>query len=216
MPGTPIPFNDTGKTPLITVKLGDRSLVALIDSGSDAWFSLNPVGVSPSFSAGPTMGATVGTLAGEHRQEVGRLAETLLIGEQSFPEPIVDLTDELSSVGAGMLRHFSVTFDQQRDRVIFYRAGVGAIETPPLRSVGVSFGKTPAYWRVAGVVPNSPAEAEGIQPGDLVTRINGEPVARWDFRRFELLIAEATEVTLSFLNGSAESSKRVRVFELIP
>src|SRR5688572_29287217 len=53
VPGTIIAFDDARKTPLITVRLGDRSLVALIDSGSDALFSLNPVGVAPQFSYGP-------------------------------------------------------------------------------------------------------------------------------------------------------------------
>jgi len=216
VPGTTVPFDDARKTPVITVKLGDRSLVALVDSGSDAWFSLNPLGVSPVFSAGPALGATIGTLGGEHTQKVGRLAETLVIGGQSFERPIVELTDELSSIGGGVLRNFSVTFDQLRERVVFFRDGSGRIDTPPLRSAGVSFSKTPAYWRVAGVVPKSPAEAEGIRPGDLVTRINGEPVANWDFRRFEVLLAGADEMTVTFLNGSAESNKRVRIFELIP
>jgi hypothetical protein len=216
IPGTAVSFDDARKTPVITVKLGDRSLVALVDSGSDASFSLNPIGVAPVFSAGPVVGATIGTLGGEHRQKVGRLAEILVIGGQTFERPIVDLTEELSSVGGGVLRHFSVTFDQLRDRVVFFRDESGPIATPPLRSAGVSFSKTPAYWRVAGVVPQSPAEAEGVRPGDLVIRINGEPVASWDFRRFERLVAEADEMSVTFLNGSAESNRTLRVFELIP
>jgi hypothetical protein len=216
IPGTVVPFDDARKTPVITVNLGDRSLVALVDSGSDAWFSLNPVGVSPVFAAGPALGATIGSLGGEHTQRVGRLAETLVIGGQPFERPVVDLTDELSAVGGGVLRHFSVSFDQLRDRVIFHRDVPGLIECPPLRSAGVSFSKTPAYWRVAGVVPRSPAEAEGMQPGDLVIRINGEPVASWDFRRFETLLAESEEMTVTLLNGSTELDRRLRFFELIP
>jgi C-terminal processing protease CtpA/Prc len=80
----------------------------------------------------------------------------------------------------------------------------------------VSFSKTPAYWRVAGVVPDSSAQAESVQPGDLVIRINGEPVARWDLRRYEQLVATAPAITFTFLNGTAESEKRVSVFELVP
>lgn len=216
LPGTIVPFDDARKIPLISVRLGERSLVALIDSGSDAAMSLNPVGLEPRFASGPVVGATVGTLGGERTQQIGRLAETLVLGQQAFPQPVVDLTDELSAIGGGLLRHFSVSFDQQRDRVTFFRDGRAPIATPARRSAGVSFSKTPAYWRIAGVVPKSPAEAEGIVTGDLVTRINGEPIAKWDFRRYEQAVASEKEIALTFLAGSAETEKRVRVFELVP
>jgi hypothetical protein len=215
-PGTIIGFDDARKTPLISVRLGDRTIVALIDSGSDAAFSLNPVGVDPQFAFGPVTGATVGSLGIDRTQQIGRLAETLAIGDHGFHRPIVDLTDELSAIGGGMLKHFSVTFDQMHDRVTFHRESRLPIETPPRRHAGVSFNKTPAYWRVAGVVPKSPAEAAGVQSGDLVTRINGEPVARWDLPRYEQLIASASEIKLSFLNGNSETEKTVEVFALVP
>lgn len=216
LPGTPVAFDDARKIPLISVRIGERSLVALIDSGSDAVFSLNPVGLGPRFAFGPTVGATVGTLGGERTQRIGRLAETLAIGEHAFPQPIVELTDELSAIGGGLLRNFAVSFDQRRDRVTFFRDARTPIATPARRSAGVSFTKTPAYWRIAGVVPKSSADTEGIQPGDLVTRINGEPIAKWDLRRYEQLVATAPEIALTFLNGTAEKEKRVRVFELVP
>jgi hypothetical protein len=216
LPGSTVPFDDSRKTPVIPVKIGDRSVVALIDSGSDAVFSLNPVGVEPRFASGPLEGGTVGTLGGERTRRVGRLAETLAIGAHVFREPVVDLSDELSAIGGGLLRHFTVSFDQQRDRVTFFRDGRAPIPTPAPRSAGVSFGKTPAYWRISGVVPRSPAEAAGIQAGDLVTRINGEPVAKWDLRRYELLVATATDIAFSFLQGTVETEKRVGVFDLVP
>jgi hypothetical protein len=216
VPGTIIAFDDARKTPLITVRLGDRSLVALIDSGSDALFSLNPVGVAPQFAYGPTIGATVGTIAGDRTQSIGRLGETLAIGDYAFHQPIVDLTDELSAMGGGMLKYFTVSFDQLHDHVTFYRESREPITTPVRRSAGVSFSKTPPYWRVAGVVPKSSAELAGVQQGDLVIKINGEPVAQWDLRRYEELVATATEITFTFLNGTAETEKRVSVFELVP
>ena len=216
LPGTAVAFDDSRKTPVIPVKIGDRTVVALIDSGSDAVFSLNPVGLAPRFASGPAEGGTVGTLGGERTRRVGRLAETLEIGNHVFHEPIVDLTDELSAIGGGMLRHFSVSFDQKRDRVIFFRDARTPIRTTAPRSAGVSFGKTPAYWRISGVVPRSPAEAAGVQVGDLVTQINGEPVAKWDLRRYEQLVATAAEIGFTFLNGTSEKEKRVAVFELVP
>ena len=216
LPGDIVPFDDARKTPLISVRLGDRSIAALIDSGSDALFSLNPVGVAPKFEFGPTTGATVGTISGDRTQQIGRLGGSLAIGGHVFRQPVVEVTDTLSAIGGGMLRHFAVTFDQLRDRVIFHRDSRAPIDTPPRRSAGVSFSKTPAYWRVDGVVPGSSAEAAGVQIGDLVVRINGEPVAKWDLLRYDQLVAAAGEITLTFLNGNAESEKRVNVFELVP
>lgn len=216
LPGTIVPLDDSSKTPLIRVRLGDRRIVALVDSGSDASLSLNPVGLSPRFLSGPRLGATVATLTGDRTPEVGRLAEELEIGDFKLARPIADLTDELSAIGGGILRNFAVTFDQAHDRMSFQRDLRAPILSPARRGTGASFTKTPAYWRVAGVVAESPAEAAGVQPGDLVTRINGEPIAKWDLTRFDQLVATADEIAFTFLNGASENEKRVRVFELVP
>jgi hypothetical protein len=214
--GTVLRFDDGRKTPLIPLRLGDRTLVALIDSGSDMGFSLNPVGLAPKFAFGPAPGGTVGTIAGDRVQQVGRLEDSLRIGDHAFERPVVDISDELSAIGAGVLRHFAVTFDQTDDRVAFYRPETTPVQMAAVRSAGVSFTKTPAYWRVAGVVPKSPAEQAGIRTGDLVTRINGESVGKWDLKRYDELVATAADVTLTFLLGNNEAEKRVRVFDLIP
>lgn len=214
--GSTIPFNNDRKTPIIAVRLGDRTFAALIDSGSDAALSLNPVGLNPVFAVPPRPGATVGTLTGDRAQQVGRLADTLIIGDYKLVRSVADITDELASLGGGILKNFTVTFDQEHNQVTFQRDTFAPIAPEPRRSAGLSFTKTPAYWRVASVIPGSPAASAGIQPGDLVTRLNGEPVAKWDIRRYELLVATATTIEFTFLNGSAEVPERVDVFDLVP
>jgi membrane-associated protease RseP (regulator of RpoE activity) len=176
----------------------------------------SPSTTEPPYIVRPRPGATVSTLSGDRTQEIGRLADTLAIGGYVLPQPIVDLTDELSAIGGGVLKHFSVTFDQEHDRVTFYRESREPIATPPRRSPGMSFSKTPAYWKVANVVAGSPAAEANILAGELVTRINGEPVANWDLRRYEQLVATAADIAFAFLNGSTETTKTVRVFELVP
>ncbi|MES2696598.1 MAG: pepsin/retropepsin-like aspartic protease family protein, partial [Verrucomicrobiota bacterium] len=136
-PGTAVSFEDPRKTPLVPVRLGDRTFVALIDSGSDMTFSLNPVGLNPQFAYGPTVGPTIGSISGDRTQRIGRLSETLTIGDYAFPQPIVDVSDELSAIGAGALRHFAVTFDQMRDRVTFFRESKEPIRIGGRRSAGV-------------------------------------------------------------------------------
>lgn len=216
IPGAAIAFNNDRKTPIIPVRIGDQSFAALIDSGSDASLSLNPVGLQISYAVQPRPGSMVGTLTGDRTQQVGRLASTLMIGSHALVRPVVDVTDELSSLGGGILKYFTVTFDQGRSQVTFSRDTNDPIPPEPRRSAGVSFTKTPAYWRVASVLPESPAAKAGVQPGDLVTRINGESVAQWDLRRFDLLVTTATSIEFTFLNGPQETSKRIDVFDLVP
>lgn len=216
VPGCPIPFNNSNHTPLIPIKIGDQSLIALIDSGSDAALSLNPAGLTLNYASAPRPGVLVGTLTSDHLQEVGRLSQPLAIGDYTINRPIVDLTDELSALGGEVLKHFTVTFDQEHNRVVFYRKNLLPVDLPPKRSTGLSFEKTPAYWRVASVVPDSPAYRAGVQSGDIVSHINGEPIARWDLRRYEELLSRAGEVTYTFLQGTQETARTLAVFDLVP
>lgn len=213
---TTIKFNNTRRTPLIPVRLGSENLIALIDSGNDGPLMLNPVGLHLKFLAGPRPGLTVGTLAGAHTQQIGRLDEPLDIGPFRLEQPVADLTDQLASLGGEILRNFAVTFDQSRNQVSFSRDNAQPITTTSRRSAGVSFSKAPAYWRVAGVVPGSPAETAGIQAGDLITRINGEPIADWPPARYETLVRKAEEITFTFLRGTAEVPVVISTFALVP
>ncbi|MBW8782047.1 MAG: aspartyl protease family protein [Verrucomicrobia bacterium] len=216
LPGSTVRFNNDRHIPLIPIELGGRSVIALIDSGSDGALHLNPAGLNPRFVSGPRPGGMVGTLTGDRPQEVGRLADDLVIGGYTFPRPVVDLTDELSSLGSAILRQFTLTFDQTRNQVTFYRETNASVVSPPLRSTGLSFQKTPAYWRVLGLVPGSPADENGVQTGDLVTRINGEPVAGWDLLRYDELVRTASRIEFTFLTGRIEMPVPVDTFDLVP
>ena len=216
VPGTVVSFNNADKTPLIPVRLGDRTLFVLIDSGSDEVFSLNPVGLDLTYAFGPTAGPTISTLTGDSPSKIGRLTGTLYIGDYAVPHPIVQVSDELSAIGGGALKFFSATFDQTHDRVTFQRRTDDPIAIPACRSTGLSFSEAPAYWRVVGVVPGSPGQAAGIEPGDLVTALNGEPVSKWNARRYDRLVTNAEAIDFTFLNGTSKADKRLKVVELVP
>jgi hypothetical protein len=216
LPGVTIPFNNEQNTPLIPIQLGAESFIALVDSGSDAALSLNTVGLHPAFQFGPRPGALVATLTGDRQRMVGRLAQPLTIGAYVIDDPIVDVTDELSSIGGGLLRNFAVTFDQKRNQVTLFRPNFDTIKIGPMRSTGLSFTKTAAYWRVAAVVTESAAEMLGVQAGDLCSRINDEPVSAWPFQRYTELIRTSTRITYTFINGNEEQQVTLPVFELVP
>lgn len=216
LPGTTIPFNNQRRTPIIPVNLGGETFIALIDSGSDGPLLLNPFGLHPEFTYGPRAGGTVGTLVGDRPQQLARLGQPLSLGIYTVERPLVDLTDQLSSLGGEVLRHFCVTFDPPRNNVTFFRESTAPILSPARRSAGLSFSKTPAYWRVAGVVPGSPAESLGIRRGDLVARINGEPVSAWPLQRLDALVRRAPEITFTFIHGPRETPTIIPTFELVP
>jgi hypothetical protein len=216
LPGHTVRFNNDKRVPFIPVALDGHPFIALVDSGSDGALHLNPAGLHPGFADGPNPGGTVATLTGDHPLEVGRLSQDVTIGGYTLTRPIVELTDELSSLGSGLLKNFRLTFDQTRNQVTFYRESDAPIVSGPMRSTGLSFRKLPSYWRVLGVVPGSPAEENGVQTGDLVTRINGEPVAKWPLNRYDELVRTTRRIEFTFLAGRREMPVPIDTFNLVP
>jgi S1-C subfamily serine protease len=66
------------------------------------------------------------------------------------------------------------------------------------------------------IVPDTPTTQLGVQQGDLVVRINGEPVASWNYERYATLLASAAKITYTFLTGTREFDVEIPVFELVP
>lgn len=211
-----INYDNSKPTPLVTVQMGSESFVVLLDSGSDGGLSLNPTGLHPRFSHGPRSGNLAATLGGDRPQLVGRLAQNIMLGSHVIETPVIDMTDQLSSLGGDLLRHFKLTFDQRRSLVTFVRDTDGPVPMPPRRSTGISFQRLPAYWKVLSLIPDTPVIALPVQAGDLCIRINGEPVSAWDYERYSTLLKTAGKVTYTFLNATKEQNHEVAVFDLVP
>lgn len=211
-----INYDNGQSTPLVTVQMGNESFVVLIDSGSDGSLSLNPAGLHPRFVNAPRTGNLAATLGGDRPQLVGRLADNITLGSHVIHQPVVDLTDQLSSLGGQLLRNFRLTFDQRRSLVTFARDAETPVEIAPRRSTGISFQRLPAYWKVLSLIPDAPVAAFPVQAGDLCIRINGEPVAAWDYERYTTLLRKAEKVTYTFLHATKEQDHEVPVFDLVP
>ncbi|MBM3872244.1 MAG: hypothetical protein FJ382_00640 [Verrucomicrobia bacterium] len=215
-PGSRLRFDPANRVPLVPMEIAGQAVNVLVDTGSDGGLQLNPTGLTVPFRAPPVDGAKVATLLGDRQQRLARLEGNVLLGSHVFAQPVVDLNESLGSVGGDALRHFVVTFDQARGEMTVFRDPGRSPETPPIRSGGLSFRRTPAYWRVSHVIPGSPAAKAGIQEGDLVIRIEGEPVANWTLRRYDAWVARASALQLTFLHGLQERTERVEFFTLVP
>lgn len=215
-PGSRLRFDPSNRVPLVPLEVAGQAVNVLVDTGSDGGLQLNPAGLTLPFVQPPVDGAKVATLLGDRQQRLGRLEGGASLGSHLFAQPIIDLNDSLSSVGGGLLRHFVATFDQARGELTLFREAGRSLETPPVRSGGLSFRRTAAYWRVSHVIAGSPAARAGIQEGDLVIRIEGEPVANWTLRRYDGWVARAAALQLTFLHGLQERTERVEFFTLVP
>lgn len=215
--GCVLPISIHNDVPLVALTIGTRSVVALIDSGSDGGLNLDPAGLDLEFVSPPREGTLIGTLHGNHRQILARLRDTLYLGDHHLVQPIADLSGVETSLGSDILRHFEITFDQAKRQVAFYRADADStVLTPPKRSSGLSFNKSRAYWKINAVAPGSPAEAAGFAVGDLVSRLNGEPVEHWDLNRFRALVAAGEPITYTLIKGRDEIPLTAAPFAIVP
>ena len=215
--GSILPFTSHNDVPMIQITLDNRSLIALIDTGSDGGLTLDPAGLNLNFASPPRRGTLVGTLYGDHEQIAARLAHTVHLSNHKIVNPIVDLSGTMTSLGGEIMSEFEVTFDQSRGLVAFYRPSHDMLLfTPPKLSSGLSFKKFRAYWKITDIAPNSPAQSAGLALGDLVIRINDEPVESWTLARFRELVDAGGTINYTLIKGQDELTYPVKVFTLVP
>ena len=84
------------------------------------------------------------------------------------------------------------------------------------RSDGLSLYSDSGGWRVAGVIPGSPAEDANIAPGALVTQVEGRTALSWTRDQMEQWIDTHAEIALVVAEQSGERALKLRAWDLVP
>jgi S1-C subfamily serine protease len=114
---------------------------------------------------------------------------------------------------------FVVTFDYPRETVYLRRLAHPDDDTGKFDRTGMWINLAWGGMRVMDVAAGSPAAAAGIKPGDLLTEIDGRPVAARtlsDARRQLKLLAPGKPVTLVYSRAGATAEARLVPSNLIP
>lgn len=184
-----------------------------IDTGSVSGLGLNGSFVAQNALIPPDWPRTsVGGVAvgGETENFVSRL-DSISFGGRVIREPIVAWSADLERIGdagtlgAPLLERFRVTFDYARMRLLV-EPKPGSDDPEVGDSAGMLVVQPPAGdVMVAQVLPGSPAEAAGLQPGDVIQRIGalvaadlGLGTVRRHFKQ------PGTVDTLSVVRGGSE------------
>lgn len=205
-----------GGLPLATVAVGGQRVIALIDTGSDSALTLNRATSAARYVRDSRRGSVRATLAGDEPQVVGRLEADVRIGSHRVERPLVEMAEGLPTLGNGVLKHFAVTFDPRHQLMLLRRDEAAPITFGPQRSVGLGFAREDGDWRVAAVVPDTPAQRFDIRVGDRCVRINGQPTPAWPLERYQSLLRTSETVTFTFASGGGrETEMRLPVVELV-
>jgi len=205
------------EVPFIAVKLQGKEFDVMIDTGSNDRLHLDPPEVaSLSWKTEPRPGFLLAVAGEVGHEQIGRASGALELGPLQQLEPVIDISNGSPTLGVGVLRSFCLVFHEAEDKLWFCSAEVGPLPSPPERSVGLSMFAEGAGWRVAAIIPNSPAEEAGIGAGDLVTQIEGQPASDWTRDQIQDWIEKHGTLTLKVSSKSGERDVNLRVWLLVP
>jgi len=207
---------DARGLPLVQVKIGQRQVWALLDTGYSLGLSL------PTSAKSNTPLATTAVPGppvlyygiGQRQAEQARLAVDVTIGRHVLAKPIVDIgvSNEQAILGAGYLRHFAITFDQQHGRVRFDRKETAAVRTPSIWGTGYYI--HPKDDTILALTPNSGADKAGLRVGDKLLTVDGVSLATYravgDVPR-----ADENESIVTYARNGQTLSARVRIDVLV-
>lgn len=214
---TELEMQSRDEIPVISARLQGHDLQLVVDTGATAGLVLPPQLASSAYwKAEPRPGALVSVLGASTREVIGRLKGELHLGRVAHETPVASILEGPPCVGVDFLRNFCLLFDQAHDKMWLCSESDEPLPSRPVRSLGLCLLSDGAGWRVAGIIPGSPAESAGISPGDVVTRIEGQPAGSWSRDQIDGWTDAHPQVALSVVHENSTRDFVLPAWQLVP
>lgn len=228
--GRAVPFVFNGTVPEVEGDIDGVPAAFDIDTGSRASVGLNSPYVQRHALRArfvPNVEAVTGWgIGGPTRASVARV-KRLRLGSVNVNDVVVDMSRHAQgvmahgapagSVGSGLLRRFTVTFDYAGQR-LFLRPHSGTVVRDAFDRSGLWLNRGAGGLRVDAVIERSPAAEAGIKVDDVVVSVDGRAAAGLSLGDVRDRLRDApvgTEVRLGVRRGGAVRAVILRLRDLI-
>lgn len=183
--------------PEIEVRVGDRTMKALFDTGAMSEFAI------------PESMAQGLAFTGDSKKLGNRIRRTTLdgvlhIGDVEIANPRTIIADGLSesNVGIQIIFSLAVTFDQKNGRIRVERA-------PEAPKYGIKFSMSSSGpWRFDGVSAGGAAEQAGLRETDRIVAINDRPFQTLDREDLDRVL-DGSPITLEIEREGGRQKVRI-------
>jgi predicted aspartyl protease len=212
-----LPVQENSEVPFIPVTLQGKDFEVMIDTGASDRLHLPPEAAATlDWKTEPRLGLLL-AVAGEVGQEKeGRASGTLALGAVEQLNPVIGISAGSANLGVGLLHTFCLVFHEAENKFWLLSEEAGTIPSPPDLTVGMSMFAEAGGWRVAGIIPNSPAEQAAIVKGDLLTQIEGRPARAWTRDQIQAWVDTHPTLTVRVSAAAGERDIVLRVWALVP
>lgn len=221
--GQAIPMTLAGHTPVVKMKLDDAIEGDFrVDVGSGSTVDLHTPFVKRHDLAkrSPYLEVTGGGFGGTFTTRMVRMRKVEL-GPYSWADPLVSLSqatagaftseDYAGNIGTRILERFKVTLDYER-RQMWLEPGERYARRDVLARSGMQLARTADTVRVMTVLPGSAGAKAGLREGDVVTALDGRPLAAMGPGDVAAVLDEGAEGSLHVLDVVRDGkTKRVKL-----
>jgi hypothetical protein len=227
--GLTVPFHFAGNVPVVAGNLDGFPGSFMIDTGSGNTLDLFPSFVSSNGLAAkyssPFSAISGYGVGGATTASVAR-AVNFAVGPVSVSNIVIFLshaqlgsysdTSIAGNIGNGFLRRFNLTFDYQKQDIIF-EPNVHFADPDSYERLGITFDGGQEGCGVTFVIPGSPADQAGIAVGDTIESVNGQNVSQENaaFLEEQLLLPANTVLDLLVKHGHKTKDIKVILRDLI-
>ena len=201
------------RRPYLEVSIAGHDHRLLVDSGASGSISIHE---NREFSwVSPLVPASVGQgMTKLFFSDIGRLDATVEIAGVGIRQPLVRIVADTELIGSKIMRPFAWTFDQKSRRLRITPASPEPLLMSPKRGTGAIVIPHEAGYEVVKVLPNTPAEREGLLIGDIIVAADGVRILEQDCGRWDEQYLAETMLTV--LRDSEVIDHTIEIIDIVP